>query len=280
MNKKLYLMILGMGSLYNVLAMDDDWIIVEPEEENLAIVAPGEPQRLRPIGENPIAEKDIQAYYQALHNAWAKIAQRYRNQGVDFFDWAGYRKFEGYSDRDLETLKDLFSVQFGPYRDEQKIKEIKHKLVGNYKIHLMPYDEDISIILNRLLREITTNPSFKRHVHSFKIKLATRDLKKGDEIMPKIVIYPASSKESAQIVLDKVYELTKDIKGMNITPRYNEKMTDLIYVAQGDGDYKGRMQAEFYEPSFIYYKPTFEDGAPKNYHLKNPAMNEWEIIEE
>lgn len=282
MNLKWLLTVLLASQLFSGL-----FFAMELEDEGWVMVEPGTVQT-QPSGEKPVAPENLKAYYEKLHNDWAKTAQRYGYTTVlnptdpmkVWHDWQGYRHIGEFNRaRNPETLKDLYS-QLGIHGDSQKIPGIKNKLVANYKIHLMPYDDDINVILNRILREASTNPSFKNLIHLFKIKLATRDLKKGDEVLPKIVIYPISGKENAQAFLDKVYELMQDIRGMNIVPRYNEKITDLIYVTQGDGDYKGKAHAEYYEPSFIYYSPTFEGGQSKNYHLKNPALQEWEVIED
>ncbi len=80
--------------------------------------------------------------------------------------------------------------------------------------------------------------------------------KQNEEVMPLIVLHPSSSKASAQYVLDTVYRLFPE-EGLDVTPRYNEKITSLIYVAQGNGDDKAD-HPEFYEPGKVYYKKDFE----------------------
>jgi hypothetical protein len=95
--------------------------------------------------------------------------------------------------------------------------------------------------------------------------------------MANIVIYAASGKENAQKLLNKIYAIFKYQEGLNINPRWNEKVTSLIYFAQGDGDAKKlKENAKFFESGDeygngkVYFNPTVT-GVYQDYHLINPA---------
>lgn len=168
--------------------------------------------------------------------------------------------------------------------DQLKRKEF----AANYKIHLMPKNsEDFKKIIQRLIVLVKENEKLKESLTYFKVinnmnfgELSMEDyLKKitrNKGVMPIMVLYPASGKRHAQTVLDIVYKEFGKMKGLDITPRFNEKVTSLIYFAQGDGDYKAMEEYEHYfePPYLIYYRHTFEN--PKNtdkriYWLKNPT---------
>jgi hypothetical protein len=183
----------------------------------------------------------------------------------------------------LELVMDAFA---------KKDQISKKQLTAHYKIHLMPKNgDDMMLIIENLLNELKFNDLLQRAINSFKFKpidfSGSREgikkrLTRGDEIFPLMVIYAADGKENAQIVLDTVYRLFGDINGLDITPRYNKKVTSLIYYAQGDGDIK-ETYARYFTPDKIFFKPDFEgEGLNIDYSLKNPAeeLSEEVIIEE
>jgi len=144
----------------------------------------------------------------------------------------------------------------------EKIKAWKDSLFCYacvYKIHLMPKNkEDISKILEILLSDQQFVDSF------YALKFwATRcnGYPEKDSLgnnFPIIVIYPkvisrnkftfmdqlkptdfTECKQNAQNCLNRVVKLTKQFEGLKgFTPRFNSKVSDLIYVAQGNADDK------------------------------------------
>lgn len=144
--------------------------------------------------------------------------------------------------------------------------------VQNYKIHLMPKTEDIPGVLIRLLEELQSNHEFSSAVKEFKVLEDTQDLSDGrGNILPIIVVYPASGKQHAQKVLDTLYRILKDFAGLDKTPRYNQRVTDLLYFAQGNGADKGPLNLHF-SGDQIYYKPDFvTKGVYEDYKLIIPT---------
>lgn len=150
------------------------------------------------------------------------------------------------------------------------------KMVGNYKIHVMPRNESYFTVLYTLLEILKTDKLLHPCVDSFKCKtsLLTKEkllLQNPNCILSRIVIYPNTGKDNAQRVLNALRLSFEGVKGLDITPRYNQKVDEngLIYFTQGDGNYKGRVYRKYYEnENCIYYNPTIEGGKPKDYHLK------------
>jgi len=162
--------------------------------------------------------------------------------------------------------------------------EAKRKMLANiYKIHLMPKSKkDLIEILRLLCDEAIKDETFKDSILGLKFK-CTLDFSNVQslinslkspmgEVFPIIVMYAEYKKEAAEYVLNKCIELFKNMKGSNITPRYNKKITSLIYYAQGNGDDKLPHFAGYFTQDFIFYKPDFEgQGRNENYELRiNP----------
>lgn len=161
---------------------------------------------------------------------------------------------------------------------EAERKKLENDLVGNYKIHLMPQtDEQALDMVNQIIAATNDDIKLQNSIAGIKLpasyekvkKLQSKESPGKPEVMPVIVIYPATGQDNAQYVLDKIYQLFKDAPGLDQTPRFNEKVTDLIYYAQGDGDYKKEPWLQYFDASknYIFYRPDFPDDS-HDYELK------------
>lgn len=175
------------------------------------------------------------------------------------------------------TMQDYVQLlKKGVPPQDKKTQEILNALTARYKIHLMPENPDL--VIYTLLDALRQDPTLQNVIFNFKVLLDGQPKEvtpQGPRILALVVIYPSDGKENAQKLLDKLYPLLKDIPALNppLTPRYNAKVNDLIFIAQGDGDYKGDQYKEFYEPSRIYYKPDIT-GKLEDYHLHHPETNQ------
>lgn len=146
--------------------------------------------------------------------------------------------------------------------------------VQNYKIHLMPKKQDIPEIIYLFLKEINHNKKFRESISEFKFNIAEPELH-NEQNIPTIVIYAMHGKKRAQIVLDEIYRLLNKFEGIAHAPRWNEKVTNLIWWAQGDGGNKSR-RPYFYAPGDDSGngRATFRadiTGVLTDYHLKDPS---------
>lgn len=167
--------------------------------------------------------------------------------------------------------------------------DLRKKAAANYKIHFMPKKEELLFMVKKLINIIIQEKLFdKIHVIKF-IKEYNPDSNEKNPL-PAIVIAPASSKETVQKLLNVFYTHLKGYSGSNITPRFNAKVTDLLYIAQGDGKtkediatlYKALFQTNedpyFEQPDCIYYKHDFakKDDVKSIYYLHHPEnVTEW-----
>lgn len=160
-------------------------------------------------------------------------------------------------------------------------------IVGNYKIHLMPKNaNDLKRTIERIFDLVNTgklklanfkvlyNFEFIDDLETFKNNLIR---KSHNGVLPLIVLYPHLGKDNAQEVLNIIYEEFKKEEGLNITPRYNEKVTSFIYFSHCNGDEKDGRFLEYFEPQhFIYLKHNFEGEGQDHgkYWLINPAFEQ------
>ena len=173
--------------------------------------------------------------------------------------------------------KDLDEVRrnYREYSKKYQLANLKKidlalNLAQEYKIHLMPAG-DLAPTMVRLLEGLKNDPELQHLIAAFKVYAWPNFNLKKNDIIPRIVIYLAAGKENAQAGLNKLFVLLKDIKGLDIRPRFNAKVTDLIWVGQGDSLYKTdpKTQAYFEQPNKVYYRPDFT-GTQQDYRLQHP----------
>lgn len=161
----------------------------------------------------------------------------------------------------------------------KKVTAATQELVKTYKVHLMPDESmDAADILVRFDKALKADQKLSSLIHTFKILVnptkQVDPITKQPVIFARVVIY-AYGKEQAQAIINALYnnKIIRDIKGGGLQPRYNAKINDLIWAAQGDGDYKTSVYRAYYEqPHLIYYHPGIT-GKRENYHLINPATH-------
>lgn len=212
-------------------------------------------------------DKDV---HETQWKAWIKCAKKFDVMGLHIMG------FLTFVNKDLmqgtavgQDVKQLHRIQD---KSTDQARALRARLAACYKIHLMPFDDYIVPIISKLLERVNRDIRLQQAMSHFKV-YSFPDLiaqKDGDKHIPIFVIYCHANKDAAQYVLDVVYALFKNMPGRDITPRYNQKITSLIYYAQGDGDYKSEQYHDCYEPGCIHYRADFE-GEHKDYHLKNPA---------
>ena len=163
-----------------------------------------------------------------------------------------------------------------------ELKNFKKGLVGHYKIHLMPRDDDILPVLQILMRAIKKDKKLGKLISKFKVKTdLALQYQRGDTNAPYalIVVYPTEGQDKAQALVEQLEALFKDtnIQGIGQAPRYNLKLNDLIFYAQGDADLKkpdketGKESPylKYFdkETNYALYKKDFE-GSEHDYRLK------------
>jgi hypothetical protein len=144
-------------------------------------------------------------------------------------------------------------------------------LKAEYKIHLMPRLSEMGHVVEAIQEAIYNDPEFSDSVAQYKVlkdnfdenKNIKKDeliLDRNGQIFPRIAIY-ADNKQSAQKILDKICELFPDQAKLaqgspqeDVTPRYNVKVNELIFYAQGSADIKAELKNYQLDESDRKYK--------------------------
>ena len=161
--------------------------------------------------------------------------------------YSSYNYIEHKNVNYIETMPDLYNT-----------------VIGVYKIHLQPLQEYQLFVLERLFLMMRESKTFRYNIDMIKAILSYETVLDLNKI-PSIVIYPLWGKEIAKFILKVVYELFKDCSdqiGLNITPRYNHKINNLIYIAGYDGSTKKYLEINnkplldklFIEPEYAFFK--------------------------
>lgn len=175
----------------------------------------------------------------------------------------------------INARNDLVSVTTKLEKLQKNKKNLGRSLVEEYKIHLMP-DGDLTPVIIKLLQALQDDVLLQHSIAAFKVLTGKEHVFDG-QVYPRVVIYPTAGKANTQVTLQKIYEIFKGIDGLDERPRFNAKVNDLIWIAQGDSMYKRGNFLKYYEaPDSVYYNPEFM-GAKENYHLMHPQTNQ-EIV--
>lgn len=210
-------------------------------------------------------EKEIKEKRELLNQTEEKIRKARNSQEVIRLSAECQALF-----KEIENLKkNIYEIQI-------KRNNIETSIVQEYKIHLMPQG-DLTPIILKLLEALAKDQELQQLIAAFKV-LVKPEYKKKREIIPRVVIYATAGKQNAQELLNKIYNLFAGIPGLNERPRYNAKVTDLIWISQGDSVDKDNSEyANYYElPQKVYFSPLIT-GKYQNYHLLHPATGK-EII--
>ncbi len=198
-----------------------------------------------------------------------------------------------------DFLESLFNAQLEKAAFEKEANEdvqtaCKRMLATHYKIHLMPQSGQLQNVIERIVREFINNQELRSLVSEFKVckkllELSTDQdftdeqvlaaLEQDAHYMPAIVIYPQDGKEHAQRVLDIITTLFNGVQGLDVAPRFNQKVTSLIYYAQGNGDDKICDHLKiYYEDDCIHFTAEFT-GKRADYRLIfDQAQNELDVF--
>lgn len=159
-------------------------------------------------------------------------------------DWIVFKK----SDSELtksasSSLREFLEKKNRSYTmeafEESIGKEAIKDLTNEYKIHLMPKIEKAESVFKKVIsildkKEVSENVQCFKFLHC---PLEQYDI--NNQLTPKAVIY-VQTKEAAQQVLKIFRENLQNLEecGTGKTPRFNKKVTNLLFYANGDSHCK------------------------------------------
>ncbi len=126
------------------------------------------------------------------------------------------------------------------------------EICQEYKIHLQPpiggqvsrQEDWRPFCVNKLLGALAENPKFRESVDCFKVSYREEAKRSIGGAIPEIIIYPRTGRENFGKALAHIYQCFKgdEQHASDITPRYNHRINELIFVAQSSGDFKDSLK--------------------------------------
>ncbi|MBT3456407.1 hypothetical protein HN446_05060, partial [bacterium] len=222
-----------------------------------------------------------------------------------FFGSDNFKGIRGIkNDRGSYTDPDLLKLDFNRFFDPSAgdIK-LRRELVRYYKIHIMPSLEGewYKETLVRILAAAKDDTEFGKLIALAKFPRKNELIIHKKKVYPRVIIYPIQGKEAAQALVEKLYTVLSGIPPLapyqlsleqlesvegSIVPRFNAKLTNLIFYAQGDADAKFEnvnvydfVEKRFksfvvrdmcfdLDNNFATYNPEFIPGEYANYNLR------------
>lgn len=234
---------------------------------------------------NSIIFEYVQSALNALEDKNAKLNVR-ESDGYCYIENRKEEKAFFRGSGGIYSLREYIEVSCYNHLHDNKdgaLTDLRKELAENYKIHLMPKTKEW---LKTIIYQLLINTVIRENIELFKVlspygsfddfwQHSAYYLQKNDEeyrrgIPAIVVIYPAQGREKAQKTLEVIYSLFGTMPGVGLDPRFNEKVTDAIYYAQGDGDDK--IETEELEPNSPAY---CKEHAPELFStlFPNPIFN-------
>ena len=182
------------------------------------------------------------------------VVQKYKkpnNQPLFKFQFSKYRVFISNENIPVtpKTTNEKKMFQILQYGDSNSIevRNVYENIRYTYKIHFQPKDDKVLEVVGKILNTIANDNILINYISEMKF-MTFMALKEAGPELPRIVVYIRSLVGlSGEQVQDTVgYILNRFIEAFNgweqfgtgETPRYNHKINNLIYYAQGHGRLK------------------------------------------
>lgn len=177
-----------------------------------------------------------------------------------------------HSDLESQLIPEIFQEMPTAERLADAREAITKKLGmlrSEFKVHLQPRRENIWPVVRRLIETLKAedNADLREIVGAFKVKIRPQRPDRKENF-PQIVIYPkadatelpdgtTAGRRNAERLVAALTEAMRDLEPLaeaGSVPRYNERLTDLIHIAQSGGDFKNALGEaglldEFFDPA-------------------------------
>lgn len=199
------------------------------------------------VGPSPIPERVTsgQQWKDALVNAFESQGKR---DDVGVMEQGGYLYFATteYYQSQLYDIYGLHHQVLKSPRGEiaQIIDRQKELLSGEFKIHLQVKPEYIPFFVSQVAKFWQDEGQGLFDCLKARTRPATND--HFGQPLPEIVIYSRLGRENAREIVMQLQRYLSGFEhlGTGITPRYNAKVSELIFIAQSGGDLKNVLSRE------------------------------------
>ncbi len=150
---------------------------------------------------------------------------------------------------------DRVLMRQGPAALATFVDENRRTFSVERKIHLQPKKEFLPIIVNRLMKMVGEFPELRSAIDSIKMSIQPESNDEKYGVLPEVVIYAYGKQhfeKILQILLPYFQGYEKYTNGK--VPRMNQKVNDLVFVAQSGGDFKNTLKSaglldQYFDPS-------------------------------
>lgn len=154
----------------------------------------------------------------------------------------------------------------GIIADRTISKTLRNKIIRDsvdylgqeYKIHLQAKPEYQISVIREIIKLINKDPKFNGNLLGWKAVVPYSHVT-GKLNLAAIVIYPVWGITASKYVLDKIVDHFSNFKveeiGLDIRPRFNKRVNELIFYAGGAGDQKKKLPTKYFtSKEKIFYK--------------------------
>lgn len=128
-----------------------------------------------------------------------------------------------------------------------------------FKVHLQPKKEFLPDIFRALTKAFASDERLRELIPIFKASVSPELVRdENGQVVPEIILYCPSYNAMREVV-GKLEDYLKEYedKGNRLTPRFNWKINDLIYVAQSGADFKNALLKKglldkYYDKNYNY----------------------------
>jgi len=212
---------------------------------------------------------DIQNLFRNMHTEeWEKYKKTLYRPSINGFinqpgikkEWEEFfEKMQKFNSDNVRTLQKeewgrIISDKFYLTDDEKEfthknislfVSELIRLLSSHYKIHIQPKREYTLWCFDKVL-SVLDKSTHARAVKCNLVHKYSMDREDTTKNIPVIVVYPWKGEEAFRGLLSELQsafqEYDHECIGLDIMPRFNVKVSELIYYARGDGDLKKELQ--------------------------------------
>lgn len=149
-------------------------------------------------------------------------------------------------EQDFYYFSNRLNSDVGRFSTKALIRHVARSREGlpegkNFKLHVMPKQEQIADAAAEIFDMIKTDPDFSDAVKGFKVQFMPKsDEQMGEHPTPDIVIYPRKDIRSVARALHDLRERFASWEGRGIAPRFNIPVDggNILYMAEGHGHEK------------------------------------------
>lgn len=168
------------------------------------------------------------------------IVEPFTQAGYLWFDRAGVVRSPEYS-RVVDTQHAIIDIPIGVQAVRSLMDRERELLAKEFKVHVQPQKEYIPFFVAQIAK--FWQGEGRGLFDTFKVHMNPGNNDSRGNVLPEIVIYANLGRENAMALVDGLKKnlASFDHLGNGLTPRFNTKISESIFLAQSGGDLKNEL---------------------------------------